>query len=180
MTPGVRRVNAGQDRSVIPWPAKETAVRLTLEILLVLSFSACGSSAPVQRTASAPVRPVAAAPAPAPIARAGSITRAELDAIVDGGLGRFLQAVEFEPMVDDGHFVGHRVIEVRDPRLAGVDLRTGDTIVRVNGQPIERPEQALRVFEGLRVASELVIEYLRPAEQAGPAESRELRFAIVE
>jgi type II secretory pathway component PulC len=46
--------------------------------------------------------------------------------------------------------------------------------VRVNGQPIERPEQAVRVWNSLHVASELMIEYLREGE------SRHVRFEIVD
>lgn len=106
----------------------------------------------------------------------GQISRAELDLILDGGFGRFLQGVETQPDVVDGQFVGFRLASFYpdDPRFREIDLEPGDTVVRVNGQPIERPEQALRVWNSLRVASELVIELKRAGEP------RELRFAIVQ
>jgi type II secretory pathway component PulC len=94
--------------------------------------------------------------------------------VLDAGFPRFLQKVTTEPHLHDGRFVGFRLVSFfpGDERFGDVDLKTGDTIVRVNGQPIERPEQALAVWNGLRVASQLTVEYLRADER------RELRFSI--
>jgi type II secretory pathway component PulC len=113
-------------------------------------------------------------PPPAPPSTEGTIARAELDAVLAAGLGRFLQRIETEAHVDAGRFVGHRVRALSDGVFAGVDLQPGDTIVSVNGLPIERPEQAMAAWDALRVASELTIEYLRDGE------ARQLRFAIAE
>ncbi|MEM9192913.1 MAG: hypothetical protein AAGF12_27305 [Myxococcota bacterium] len=120
-----------------------------------------------------------AEPAPEPppeLVRQGEIGRSDLTVVLDAGLGRFLQGVETEPHVDGGRFVGFRVLSFypEEPRFEGLDLEPGDVIRRVNGQSIERPEQALRVWNGLRVASELLIEYQRGEEE------RELRFEIVD
>ena len=91
---------------------------------------------------------------------------------------RFLGRVATEPAREDGAFVGFRVVSIEDaltvPDTEGLGVRPGDVVVRVNGQAIERPEQALAVWEGLRVASTLAIEYLRAGER------REARFAIVD
>lgn len=115
-------------------------------------------------------------PPPPSLERDGQIQRAVLEPVLEGGLGRFLQGVETEPAVEEGHFVGFRLVSLypEDERMQAVDLQPGDVITGVNGQPIERPEQALRVWNGLRVASELLIEYQRDGE------SRELRFEIVD
>ena len=43
-------------------------------------------------------------------------------------------------------------------------LRPGDGVTRVNGFPIERPEQAQTAFESLDVASELRVAYDREGE----------------
>ena len=77
---------------------------------------------------------------------------------------------------EGGRFVGFRVLSFYpdDPALSSVDLSSGDVVVRVNGQSIERPEHAIRVWDSLRVASELVVDVLRDGEP------RELRFAIVD
>lgn len=152
-------------------------------ILLITLAYGCGgaaSAAPAQRTT--PARRAAVAPAPAASAAAapttpvstGRIARADLEPVLAAGLGRFLQGVDTEPDLEAGHFVGFRLRSLypRDPRFAGIDLVAGDTIVRVNGQSIERPEQALQVWNGLRVASELMIEYLRRGQR------KELRFTI--
>jgi len=77
-----------------------------------------------------------------------------------------------EAHLEGGRFVGHRLLELRSELFDGVDLQAGDTIVEVNGMPVERPEQALRAWEALRVASELTLDILREGE------ARQLRYAI--
>ena len=47
-------------------------------------------------------------------------------------------------------------------------------ISRINGKPIERPEQAAAVWENLRTASNLVVDYQRGGEKHA------LRFMIVD
>ena len=156
----------------------------SVPVALVISFAfACGGTSPPAETAPA-AEPPAPAPEPEsataePVARSdgdGRIRRTELEPILDAGLGRFLQGVETEPALESGRFVGFRVLSLypNDERVSGAGIAPGDVIVRVNGQPIERPEQALRVWNGLRVASHLWIEYRRGDEE------RELRFEIVE
>ncbi|MBI2897499.1 MAG: hypothetical protein HYY06_28330 [Deltaproteobacteria bacterium] len=96
--------------------------------------------------------------------------------VLDAGIPRFLQSLETEPTLDGGHFVGFRLVAFfpRDARFQGVDLRGGDVVTSVNGLPIERPEHAFRVWQELRVASELRVEYLRAGAR------RELRYAIID
>ncbi|MEM6962978.1 MAG: hypothetical protein AAF550_14720 [Myxococcota bacterium] len=95
------------------------------------------------------------------------LRRSILDPILEAGLGNFLRGVATEPHLEGDRFVGFRLISLypEDPRFTDVALQPGDTIVRVNGRSIERPEQALQAWEGLRVASELVVEYLREEER---------------
>lgn len=149
-------------------------MRAPLITLLALSLAACGGSIAatqsVQTEATAP-DPMTLPP-PAPPAREGTIDRAALDSVLERGLGRFLRRVETEPHLEDGRFVGFRVTALRTELFEGVDLRAGDTVTSVNGMPIERPEQALSAWNGLTVASELTVEYLREGE------ARQLRFAI--
>jgi S1-C subfamily serine protease len=153
-------------------------MRAVLSILavVVLTLGCGGAPGPASRTAER----AAAGPDPAtvppsgPPAREGTIDRAELDAVLAAGLGRFLQRVGTEPHLEEGRFVGFRLTELRSELFDGVDLRPGDTLVSVNGMPIERPEEAMQVWNGLRVASELTVEYLRGGER------HQLRFAISE
>jgi len=106
----------------------------------------------------------------------GVIARSELVPVLDEGLGRFLQNVRTEPAFHKGAFVGFRVVSLfpGEPAFASLDLRPGDTVTRINGKPIERPEQAVAVWEGLRTASDLVVDYRRDGEV------HTLRFAIVD
>jgi len=106
----------------------------------------------------------------------GAISRDELVPVLDGGLGRFLQNVETEPAFHKGSFVGFRIVSLfpGEPAFASLDLRPGDTVTRINGKSIERPEQAAAVWEDLRTASNLVVDYRRGGEQHA------LRFTIVD
>ena len=139
---------------------------LTTRIVLMnLAFSwACGGAGTPPAEHAAPVAGELSQPAEVPDRTGnGVIDRGILSAVLDGGLGRFLQGVETEPVVLDGRFVGFRLVSLfpNDARFRGVGIEPGDVVTQVNGQPIERPEQAIQVWDGLRVASELVIEYQR-------------------
>ncbi len=113
---------------------------------------------------------------PYPRARTGVIARADLVPVLDQGLGRFLQNVKTEPTFHKGAFAGFRILSLfpGEPAFASLDLRPGDTVVRINGRPIERPEQAVAVWEELRTASNLVVQYRRDGEPLS------LRFRIVD
>lgn len=106
----------------------------------------------------------------------GVIARTELLPVLDDGLGRFLQNVQTEPEFHKGAFVGFRIVSLfpGEPAFASLDLRPGDTVTHVNGKPIERPEQAIAVWEALRTASDLIVDYRRDGE------AHALRFAIVD
>jgi type II secretory pathway component PulC len=146
---------------------------------LVVALASCGGLVSCGGTPARTVTAVQQEPEPepppvAPPASEGTIARAELDGMLDAGLGHFLQRVATEPHLDEGRFVGHRVTRLRGDLFGGVDLQPGDTLLRVNGMPIERPEHALAAWNALRVASELTIDLLREGER------RQLRFAIEE
>ncbi|MFO0712970.1 MAG: PDZ domain-containing protein [Sandaracinus sp.] len=137
-----------------------------------LGLWACGAAAPP------PERPRAERrvdPTPPVVTTPGTIQRAALDEVLSRGPGAFLSKVAVEPNLVEGRFTGFRVTELRDTALfESVDLQPGDTIVSVNGQPIERPEQAFEVWSGMRVASELTVDVLRDGQP------RQLRYPIVD
>ena len=94
---------------------------------------------------------------------AGAIPRPALQAVLASGIGRFLQQVRAEPSLARGRFVGWRVLTLF-PGRADVSvrvLRPGDTVTRVNGKPIERPEQFKTLWDSLASASELVLDIER-------------------
>lgn len=104
-----------------------------------------------------------------------SIARSDVDAMVHAGFGVFLQTVMVDehPVFQNGKFHGFRIAALA-PAYASSGLVAGDVVTRVNGMPIERPEQAMEVFRSLEVASELHIDYERDGAP------RELRLAIVD
>jgi type II secretory pathway component PulC len=92
------------------------------------------------------------------------LTRALVEQTVSQGLGTFLSRVSVSPVLRDAQFVGFRLESAEDLdawRAAGADLRVGDVIQRINGQTIERPEQALWAFDQLRIAAGVEVVGLR-------------------
>ncbi len=112
----------------------------------------------------------------APRARSGVIMRTDLLPVLERGLGSYLKNVETEPTFHQGTFVGFRIITLfpGDLDYASLDLRPGDVVTHVNGRSIERPEQAVTVWEELRTAKDLVVHYRRGDEALA------LRFRIVD
>jgi type II secretory pathway component PulC len=110
-----------------------------------------------------------AMPMPMPI-----IDRQDLDAVLAQSPGYFLQHIETKPQFRGGHFHGWRLVSFfpGDPRFAGVDLQAGDVVTRINGRPIEQPEQFMAVWTALRSSNELVVD----VERAGAP--RTLRWQI--
>jgi S1-C subfamily serine protease len=123
--------------------------------------------------------PVGAAPAPPPapvdVISTGAIPRAELAAVLDAGPSSFFQALAIEPSFAQDRFDGWEIRKLPvDGRFARVDLATGDVVVKVNGKLVQRPEEFQDLWESLRFAHELVVEYRRQGQP------RELRFAITD
>jgi general secretion pathway protein C len=149
----------------------------------LLFLSACGGgasapSAPAKAPAAAPETTAARVNTPAKDPKAAapsSISRSKLKAVVAEGPGAFLQKIVLDdrPVFVGGKFHGFRVVSLKDA-LASSDLRAGDVITRVNGMPIERPEQAVEVFRALPAAKELRVSYERDGEP------KELVYPITE
>ena len=97
---------------------------------------------------------------------AGVISRAVLDAELASGIGRFLQQVKTTPSIVRGRFVGWRVVSLYSNRedIRVSVLRPGDTVTKVNGQSIERPEQFKALWDGMAKASELVLDIQRDGQ----------------
>jgi type II secretory pathway component PulC len=124
----------------------------------------CGGS-PAPKTAApattgAPT--VTPEPTPAPSrATTTSLSRSRVRDTIRLGLGAFLQSVSVEdwPVMRQGKFYGFRIREIRADW--GVDLKPGDVIVRVNGMPIEHPEEADAAMRSLDKAPSLRVDYER-------------------
>lgn len=94
---------------------------------------------------------------------AGVISRDALQSVLASGIGRFLQQVRAEPSVTRGRFIGWRVVTLF-PNRADIHvqvLRPGDTVMRINGKSIERPEQFKTLWDAMASATELVLDIQR-------------------
>jgi hypothetical protein len=104
----------------------------------------------------------------------GTLARADVERVVDAGLGRFLGNVVIEPSLSAGKFTGWSIVGLEPAELWGdVDLRPGDVVTKINGMPIEREVQAFDAFQAVRQAPTLEVSYLRQNQP------RTLRFTIV-
>jgi len=162
-------------------------MRSSLQFGIAVALCACGAATATsvapppsspQRSSTTAAEVASAPPSPPPEA-AGVLTlkRSAVRGVVSQGLGVFLQRVELDdqPVRVGGKFHGFRVAALRDAKFwSGVDLKPGDVVTRVNGFPIERPEQAQTAFDSLEVASELRVEYERDGK------AREIVYPIVD
>lgn len=107
---------------------------------------------------------------------AANLERRRLQPWLRRGLGAFLQTVQVDPQLAAGRFVGFRIVAVDAPSepALGRYLQRGDVVLRVNGMSIEQPDDAVRVWSSLTVASSLVVDIHRGGE------AMQLRFAIVD
>lgn len=110
-----------------------------------------------------------------PVVEGVDIPRPVLLAVLSAGVGRFLQSVQLEPALARGRFVGWRLVRVFDAAQSGNGgLRPGDTVIRINGQSIERPEQFKNVWDSLATESLLVLQIERGGKHS------EIRHRIVQ
>ncbi len=147
--------------------------RLTA-VLTVLTGCASGQY-PSLDEPMPPPDPGRSAPAPAqPPKPITSLQRADVERVVDAGLGRFLSHVTLEPRLSAGRFAGWSIVALEPPELwRGVDLKPGDVVLKINGMAIEREMEAFDAFQAVRQAPALEVSYLRQDQP------RRLRLEIV-
>jgi hypothetical protein len=93
-------------------------------------------------------------------------TRAELTAFLDRGLPDLLGRVRTSPVLDrqgpGARFVGFRIVALGpELRCGPFGLREGDVVTTVNGRSIERPDDALDVWNSLFGATEISLTLVR-------------------
>lgn len=132
-----------------PAPQTETAESQTL------AENPDGSQQKSQKTETAPATP-------APIV---DITRTELDDVIKKGPANILAMVQTDSIMRNGKFVGFRIVSFRTEALTILGIQPEDIVRRINGLPIERPEQFLKVFEQLKTAKELTFTVVRDSKE---------------
>lgn len=137
-------------------------------IALALAASACSSpqhedqTTPRREEPDRPPLPPSGPPTGGEIPR---VPRAQLDRVLGQSVGDFLgRHVEVEPEHSGGSFFGWRIVELRVEPPAWLDLRRGDVVIAINRMPLEHPEDAQRVFETLRISSEILIDLRRDGQ----------------
>ncbi len=90
-----------------------------------------------------------------------SLRRTQVKAAIGRGLGMFLRNVEVDewPAMKNGKFYGWRVKAI-NPEWT-VDVMPGDVVTRVNGMPIEHPEEADAALRSLEKAPTLKVDIER-------------------
>ena len=98
-----------------------------------------------------------------PYGYSGKIARSELNTVLDEGIGRFLQNIVTQANVKQGQFAGFKILALHPTSSLhkDLDLKEGDVVTRINGQSVKTPDDAIKVWQELRVASELRIDYER-------------------
>lgn len=108
-----------------------------------------------------------------------TIERRDLERVLDAGPGALLQHVPLLPVMSEGErrrFVGYRIGAVFDnsPTVLRYGVRPGDLLHSVNGQTIATPDQMMRVFAGLRTATEVQVSVVREGQRL------DLRWPVIE
>ncbi|MRG97095.1 serine protease [Polyangium spumosum] len=134
--------------------------------LLSLALLGCGGASEAT--------PPPASPKPAPGAPAGvgdkaqakapdKLERETLKTVLPMGLPWLLRRVWPEEVFRDGKFAGWRLVAIPE-EWTGLDVRPDDVVTRINGKPVETPEQLWDAWTSLAVAPELRVTYERGAE----------------
>ena len=136
-------------------PATRAASLLCLFLVLVV-LSSCGGAKTEGATSAPPADEQAVAPAPET-----ELHRAALDELLARGPAYTLAMVQIDSAKADGKFVGFTIVSFRTELPAYLDLEPGDVVTKVNGLPIETPDQFFAVFEALKTATEVRFDVLR-------------------
>ena len=128
------------------------------------AIAACGGETPEPKFVAEGPAPQTTAPTTTAAAvpeRITSLKRSQVKQQIAKGLGYFLQngTVEDYPVMRANKFYGWKVKSV----VADwpVDIRPGDVVTRVNGMPIEHPEEADAVLRSLDKAKSLRVDFER-------------------
>ena len=94
------------------------------------------------------------------------VTRKDLDAVLARGPAYVLAMVQTDAHIENGRFIGFKIVSFRTPVAHLVGLNQGDIVRGVNGHSIERPEQYFKVFELLKTAQTIEFEIMRESKPA--------------
>jgi hypothetical protein len=100
--------------------------------------------------------------APPPAVPPGHLSRTEVDRVLttQGPPWLLRRVLSEEVMEKNGKFAGWRMVGLPEEWM-NIDLRPGDIVTRVNGLPIETPDQFWEAWKSVATALELKITLTR-------------------
>ncbi len=97
----------------------------------------------------------------------GQLSRSLVKKVMERGPQRFVAGLRVSAHLVEGRFVGFRIdgFTSEGPLVNSRHILPGDVVVRVNREPIERPEQFMRAWDVVRDADNLDVLLLRGGQQ---------------
>lgn len=89
----------------------------------------------------------------------GELERHRVQQVIDKGPQRFIASLRVSPHLVKGRFKGFRIdgFTPDSPLINSRAVQPGDVIIRVNREPVERPEQFMRAWELVAKADTLEV-----------------------
>lgn len=97
----------------------------------------------------------------------GVLERTELEAVLARGPQAFIAGLVVEAVLEGKRFQGFRIVEIlpESPLYQNRVLKPGDVILKVNGQPLERPDQFMQIWEKIQQKQKLELIWKRDSEK---------------
>ncbi len=97
----------------------------------------------------------------------GELERAVVERVLAGGPQKFIASLRLAPHMNGKRFVGFRIdgFAADSPLVNGGAVQPGDVVLRVNREPVERPDQFMRAWEVVGGADRLEVELLRGTQR---------------
>lgn len=114
--------------------------------------------------------PAAAGPTPAAeqaIVLEGELERSEVKRVIERGPQKFIASLRVAPYMKGKRFMGFRIegFAADSPLVNSRAVQPGDVVLKVNGEPVERPEQFMRAWEVVAGAEALEVTLLRGTQR---------------
>lgn len=89
-----------------------------------------------------------------------------VETLLEHGPQYLFQVVSVEPVREGGSFRGYRIVDAANAAMEIMKskLRVGDVVTKVNGVPIEKPDDYLAAWKKLKHRAVLEVEYRRDGE----------------
>ena len=97
----------------------------------------------------------------------GELERAVVERVLAAGPQKFIASLRLAPHMKGKRFVGFRIdgFAPDSPLVNGGAVQPGDVVLRVNREPVERPDQFMRAWEVVGGADVLEVELLRGTQR---------------